>query len=170
MKASIDSQFTIRIFLPEDIELYKAIRLEALQLEAGVFSSNYKLEAGFTDEKWLTRIEGERSACFGLFCGEELVGVTGIVIDWNDDELAHMTQSYIRKQHRGNGLSRMLYDTRLVWAKQHAGLKRLRIGHRQSNLISKTANQHYGFKYIYREATLWPDGSEEDALYYELEL
>jgi RimJ/RimL family protein N-acetyltransferase len=158
--------YSIRRFLPEDLALYKTIRLEALQLEPGMFGSSYAREASFTDQQWLQRINGDNSDCFGLFYGDRLIGVTGIVIDWNDPTLALMTQSYIRREHRGKGLSRLLYEARLAWAAERPQVKRLRIGHRESNDISKAANQHYGFKYVKRESCDWPDGSREDILYY----
>ena len=102
------TEFTIRRFLPEDMGLYKAIRLESLQLEAG--------------------------------------------------------------EHRGKGLSRLLYEARLSWAAQRPQLKRLRIGHRETNHSSMAANQRYGFKFVWRESLSWPDGSMDDVLYYELTL
>lgn len=164
------TEFTIRRFLPEDKGLYKAIRLESLQLEAGVFGSNYAREAAFTDEQWLARINGDDSDCFGLYYGDQLIGLTGIVIDRDDSTLAHLTQSYIRKEHRGKGLSRLLYEARLAWAAQRPQLKRLRIGHRETNHSSMAANQRYGFKFVWRESLSWPDGSMDDVLYYELTL
>jgi GNAT superfamily N-acetyltransferase len=111
-----DAGYIIRKFLPGEVQLYKVMRLEALQLEAGMFSSSYAREVGFSNEQWLARLEGEDTACFGLFYNDELIGITGIVIDRDDPGLAHMVQSYIRKQHRGRGLSRLYYDTRLQWA------------------------------------------------------
>ena len=69
--------YSIRLFLPEDLQLYRAIRLEALQLEPGMFGSNYAREASFTDQQWLDRINGHNSDCFGLFYGNQLIGVTG---------------------------------------------------------------------------------------------
>jgi len=113
-----DSSYTICQLFQEDVEIYKAMRLEALQLEAGVFGSSYTHEIAFTNEQWLARLKGENIACFGLFYQHELVGITGIVIDWDDKELAHMVQSYIRKAHRGCGLSRLYYDARLQWARK----------------------------------------------------
>jgi RimJ/RimL family protein N-acetyltransferase len=164
------NSYSIRRFLPEDLELYKAIRLESLQLEAAMFSSNYAREASFTDQQWLDRINGHNSDCFGLFYGDQLIGVTAIVTDWNDPTLALMTQSYIRQEHRGKGLSRLLYESRLAWVAERPQIMRLRIGHRESNHISKAANQHHGFKYVMREPCDWPDGCREDILYYELVL
>lgn len=170
MPQSPITPYSIRRFLPEDLKLYKAIRLEALQLEPGMFGSNYAREASFTDQQWQDRINGHNSDCFGLFYRDQLIGVTGIVIDKDDPSLALMTQSYIRKEHRGKGLSRLLYEARLAWAAERPQIKRLRIGHRESNHISKAANQHYGFVYVAREPSDWPDGGREDTLYYELVL
>jgi GNAT superfamily N-acetyltransferase len=164
-----DHPYSIRSFLPEEVEQYKAIRLESLQLEAAVFGSSYAREAAFTTNQWLERIAQPNSDCFGLYSAGELIGLTGIVIDKTDATLAHMTQSYIREAYRGRGLSQLLYDARLAWAKQHH-LKTLRIGHRESNIVSKAANQRHGFKFGYREACTWPDGTDEDILYYDLQL
>jgi GNAT superfamily N-acetyltransferase len=162
-------KYTIRQFLPEEMKVYRSMRLEALQLEPGLFGNSYALEAGFTDDDWMDRVNNPTRATFGLYCGDELIGITAIVRDKDNPAEAYMTQSYIRKQHRGKGLSHMLYQARLEWARQR-GLKQLSIGHRESNQASKAANQHYGFTFSHREAREWPDGSREDMLYYVLEL
>ena len=158
--------YHIHPFLPHELELYKGIRLEALRLDAGMYGSTYARESSFTADEWLARMASKNSQCFGLFCSDELIGLTGIVIDKADATMAHMVQSYIRKSYRGRGLSRLLYDARLAWAIEH-GLKTLRIGHRESNIASKAANQRNGFIYKFSERANWPDGGEEDILYYE---
>ena len=66
MSQSPVSPYSIRRFLPEDMELYKAIRLEALRLEAlrleaGMFGCNYVREASFTDQQWTQRINGHNA-------------------------------------------------------------------------------------------------------------
>src|SRR4051812_41300946 len=112
-----EKQYTIRQFTTNDLEAYKSMRLEALQLERGMFGNSYELEASFPDEQWLARINNPVGACFGLYYGDELMGITGIVVTEPDKpEEAYMTQSYIRKVYRGKGLSKILYDIRLEWA------------------------------------------------------
>ncbi|MGZ3930249.1 MAG: GNAT family N-acetyltransferase [Bacteroidia bacterium] len=162
-------EYSLKQFTGHDVDHYKAIRLEALQREPGVFSSNYARETAFTNAQWLDRLNNLNSACFGLYHGNTLIGVTGIVLDKQDTATAHMTQSYIRKERRGRGLSRLLYEARIAWAKQK-GLKKLYIGHREDNLSSRSANQHYGFQYTHRESLQWPDGTIADSLYYELKI
>lgn len=145
------------------------MRLEALQMEPGMFCSNYAFEMNMGDAAWLNRLTDPGRATFGLFYHNEPVGITAIATIKDKPGTADMIQSYIRKEHRGKGLSRLLYDARLEWAKQHE-LKQLVIGHRKNNITSKAANQHYGFRYTHSEPRTWPDGTTEDILYYVLEL
>jgi len=161
--------YHIRTFLPEEVMLYKGIRLEALQAEAGVFSSSHAREAAFSDEQWMDRIQNENNVCFGLWCNDELIGITGVVVEKETPGDGLMVQTYIRQGYRGKGLSRMMYEARLQWARAR-GLKRLITGHKESNIISKAANQHFGFRYTHNEERTWPDGSKEDIVYYELVL
>lgn len=169
MNQAENTLYTIRAFLGNEADIYKAMRLEALQLEPGMFGNSYAYEAGLDDDYWVNRITADHCAVFGLFYEKELIGITGIIKDKEKHEEAYMTQSYIRNAYRGKGLSHMLYDIRLEWARSF-GIKRLVIGHRQSNMVSKSANQHYGFKYTHKESRTWPDGVTEDMCYYELML
>jgi GNAT superfamily N-acetyltransferase len=165
-----EKQYTIRQLLREDVTQYKSMRLEALQLDRGMFGNSYEYEAGFPQEQWITRLSNPNGACFGLYYGDELIGITGIVVsDEEKPNEAYMTQSYIRKVYRGKGLSKLLYEARLEWARAHR-IKCLKIGHRASNQASKSANQRYGFNYTHSESRTWPDGKTEDMLYYELVL
>jgi RimJ/RimL family protein N-acetyltransferase len=160
-------QYTIRKFLPEEADAYKAIRLEALQTAPGNFGNSYAKELAFDDAVWLERLNNPNSACFGLFADEELIGLTGIFHDPNQPGEAYMTQSFIRAEHRGKRLSRMFYETRIAWAIEK-GLTCLLIGHRKSNIASYAANQAFGFKYSHSESRIWPDGVEEEMCYYKL--
>lgn len=169
MQSTVFPGFSIRAFNAGDLEQYKAMRLEALQLESGVFGSTYAREAAFPPDEWLARLNSNYSVNIGLYHEDQLIGITGVVVDREDATRGIMVQSYIRKAYRGRGLSRLFYEARLDWAR-HRGLKSLRIGHKDSNLVSKAANQRYRFQYVYRETNTWPDGSVEDVLYYDLAL
>jgi len=162
-----NANYTIRQLTAEDVSIYKKMRLEALYLEPEKYSVWHAEESILSDSYWTAKVSNPDADYFGLFLNEVPIGITGIIIDKNNPETALMMQSYIREVHRGNGLSRMLYEARISWAHVH-GLKRLLVGHRESNIISKAANQHFNFKYTYREPRAWPDGIIEDILYYEL--
>lgn len=159
--------YYIRQLSPADLELYRAIRLEALRLEPGVFGSNYAREAAFTKGVWQQRLSHPDAASFGLFYDGGLVGITGIIIQRPGE--GTLVASYIRKEYRNRGLSALLYGARLAWARDK-GLKTVVVSHRKSNQASKTANQHFGFRYTHTQMTLWPDGQEEEKLFYILAL
>jgi GNAT superfamily N-acetyltransferase len=107
---------------------------------------------------------------FGVYCDNEMVGITAITIhDREKPHDAYLSQSFIRQPHRGKGLSKMLYEARLQWARTH-NVHRLVVGHKETNQVSKNANQNFGFTYTHSESRLWPDGSTADMLYYELAL
>ena len=160
--------YTIRRFTSDDAPTYKHMRLEALQTEAGMFGSSHSREAAFADELWRERLANPHAAFFGLYDGNELIGITGILVaDKEKPDTALMVASYIRKAYRGMGLSAMLYAARIAWAKAH-GIKRIELAHRASNAASKGANAKFGFKYTRSEAREWLDGGKEDIVYYEL--
>lgn len=161
--------YTIRQFGIADVDAYKRIRLEALEKEPGMYGNSYAMEAALTQEDWTNRISLPGHARFGLYCNDELVGLTAVIINAANHAEAYMTQSYIRKEHRGKGLSAMLYDARIAWAKAN-DVKVLTIGHRKSNLASKAANQKYGFVYSHSETRTWPDGITEEMLNYTLNI
>lgn len=117
--------YSIRQLVPADVEAYKAMRLEALQKEPGNFGNSYDMEAAYPEETWVMRLANPAVACFGLYHENTLIGITAIVVtDKEKPQEAYMTQSYIRKEHRGKGLSQLLYNARINWAKQH-GIKAL---------------------------------------------
>lgn len=158
--------YRVRLLGEAAAHLYKSIRLEAIQAEPGMFRCTTPAEAELTDEQWLERIKAPR-AVFGLFANEVLIGMTSILL--LDDQEGYLGQSYIRKEHRGKGLSALLYNIRMAWAAE-LKLKRLSVSHRESNLASQAANQRFGFRYSHREACNWLDGTTEDVLYYSLDL
>lgn len=163
------NNYIIRQFTIADVDAYKRIRLEALEKEPGMFGNSHAMEAALPQEDWNNRITLPGNARFGLYCKDELVGLTGILCNAEKPTEAYMTQSYIRKAHRGKGLSAMLYDARITWAKEN-GVKVLTIGHRKSNHASRAANQKYGFVYSHSETRNWPDGATEEMLHYALEI
>lgn len=163
------TEYHIRQLNLADLEAYKNLRLEALRLEPSVFSSTYERETAFDDTVWATRLNNPASASFGLFYGETLIGITGILIPDPDLPEAILVASYIQKPHRGKGLSFLLYRERIAWARARK-LKRIIVSHRKSNKASEAANQRFGFRFTHEEPTPWPDGLTEDQVYYCLDL
>ena len=132
-----------------------------------MFGNSYAMEAAYPEENWAQRCTNPGCAIFGLYANDELIGITGIIQNAENPEEGYMTQSYIRRAHRGQKLSGLLYEARIAWARSN-GIGRLIISHKATNHASKAANQRFGFCYTHSESRTWPDGSTEDNLFYEL--
>lgn len=165
----IAEAYTLRRFLPDDWQDYRAIRLEALQTESHFFGTGYEEELNETEEQWRKRLSHSIGAYWGLFYETECVGLTGIWPRQKENDTLLLRSSYIRSQHRGMGLSGLFYTARIEWAKAH-GYKRLVVYHREGNEASKAANQKFGFRYTHTESMDWPDGSADGHICYELRL
>lgn len=162
------NDFSIRKFEPCDWDAFKLIRLEALLNEPLVFCPSTN-ETERSNEEWKALLNEDRKPIFGLQYKNEIVGLTGLVQDREDPsgDTALCVMSYIRKEHRGKGLSRLLYETR-IHATKALGYKKIRTAHRASNEASRKANQHFNFVVIDKRPRTWPDGAVEDIIIYEL--
>ncbi len=159
-------QYKIRQLQESEAPLYKALRLEAIGVEPAMFRCSTPAEADLTDAEWQERIRHPR-AVFVLYDQDVPIGMTSILL--LNGELGYLGQSYIRKTYRGQGLASLLYEVRKAWASRMQ-LKQLQVSHRESNTISRAANQRSGFTYTHRESVNWLDGTTEDVLYYTLTL
>lgn len=162
--------YILRQFEPNDWSVYKAIRLEALQKEPMFFGSSYERESAEADEQWKNYVSNPIMAFWGLYLGDNCIGLTGISEYWNQPDSLVLRGSYIQKEHRQKGLSSLFYQARLQWAAKQQGFKRIIVSHRASNEASKASNQKFGFKYTYTEDKKWPDGKVEGHVFYELPL
>ncbi len=162
--------FTIRAFHPDEWEQFRDVRLAALKATPGVYGTHYEDALRRTEEAWRATVSGPSNQSFGLFDGKTLIGITS-VFAWDEDpsgRTAILASSFIEDSYRRSGLSRMLYDARIAWIKQHGQFTRIVVGHRASNEASRRANQHYGFIEFRRAAHRWPDGATELEIYYEM--
>lgn len=158
--------FYIRPFSSAQWQGLKTIRLEALLQNRGFFGSHYEREAAFTDEQWKVGTESTDVVFWGLYADELLIGMTGIK---RSGAGAVLIASYIKPAYRNKGLSALLYEARIDWAKAN-GCKYIIVSHRTDNRASQAANQHFGFQCTHKENRLWPDGTEAEELFYRLDL
>jgi RimJ/RimL family protein N-acetyltransferase len=123
-------------------------------------------------EHWQDTISGLGNQVFGLFDGDLLIGITAVFADRNDPtgKTALLAMSFILPPYRGRGFSRLLYEARLDWIRVRPQFERVVVSHRASNEASRRANQRYGFIPMSRSAHQWPDGTNEDEVFYELRL
>jgi RimJ/RimL family protein N-acetyltransferase len=162
----------IRQLNESDWEMFRFIRLKALQAYADVFASPYAKEAAESESWWKETLDGKGKAVFGIFDGESMIGFTGIFTARIDPtgQTGILAMSYIEPEYRGQGLSRLFYRARIDWAITQPQLKMLTVSHREGNETSRRANQAFGFILDHKEKKLWPDGTEADDWYYSLDL
>ncbi len=93
---------------------YKNIRLVALKSDPQAFLSSYEREAGWLDEKWMSRLqetfEPGSWLLFAKTSSGELIGMIGGYRDSNDlvSHTAQIWGVYVKQEHRGNGVAKAL--------------------------------------------------------------
>lgn len=163
---------TIRQLHEPDWQIFKGMRLKALQMHSDVFASPYAKEAVEPDSWWQQTLDGKGKAVFGIFDGKAMIGFTGIFTARIDptSQTGILAMSYIEPDYRGQGLSQLFYKARIDWAINQPQLKKLIVSHREGNESSRRANQAFGFMLDNKERKLWPDGTEALEWNYTLDL
>lgn len=161
---------TVRLFAKDEWPLFKAVRLKALENDPAVFGSSFESESAYPDDRWRAWILDTSVGVFGVFCGGEVIGMTGVALKADRPGDAVLWGSWLEKEWRGKGLSRKMYASRIDWARENSAVKRLVVSHRKSNNASKRANQKNGFVWTHDEEKTWHDGRSEPNCFYELKV
>ncbi|MFA5593296.1 MAG: GNAT family N-acetyltransferase [Micavibrio sp.] len=162
----------VRALDKNDWAIFKAIRLEALRLHPDRYTGRLESEALWADADWQEILSGERQRCFGLFDAGTLVGIGAVFGDGDDPsgKTAFLAMAYIREAYRGQGYSRLLYESRMQWAAESGFFGRILVGHREGNEASRRANQAFGFKPTGKEERVFGDGQKSFLHHYEVRL
>jgi RimJ/RimL family protein N-acetyltransferase len=162
--------YVLRQLEASDWQLLKDMRLEALVKEPRVFSGALEEESQRSDSVWQERVTAKDKAYFCLFSPDgECVGLTGVLKHKDQDDAVVFLATYIRKEHRGLGLSALFYKSRINWAKRN-NFKKAVISFRDDNFASKAAGERAGFIYKSSESKIYPDNTVGNSLLYELNL
>ncbi len=109
----------IRRVTVDDLDLYREVRLRALQDSPSAFGSTYSNELARPREQWAERVSraatGTSWAVFLAFEEEACVGLAGCV----DDDLGadrQLVSMWVAPSHRGTGVAAGLVDAVLSWA------------------------------------------------------
>lgn len=164
-------EISIRPLISDEWEALRRLRLQALTMHPYYFAWTAADAAAKPESFWRDYLSGEGKAVFGLFDRKILTGITGVFThrDYPDGKTADFGMSFIEPDYRRKGLSRLLYQARIDWARNN-GFDRIIVAHHIENEASKNANQHFGFQYISEHMHDWPDGSRAIEKFYELKL
>lgn len=163
---------TIKRLIEDDWREFSRIRLTALKTDPQVFGSNYARESPMTEAEWREPLRAADNAIFLICDGATPIGMTCVSIDRDDPtgKTARLWGSWLAPHARGRGLSNLMYQTRINWAKEQPGVEKIIVSHRASNVASKYANQKHGFVFTHKNERVWTDGTVEADMCYELQI
>jgi RimJ/RimL family protein N-acetyltransferase len=166
----VEMNITIRRAEESDWRDLRFLRLKALRSDASVFGSSHEKESAMSEADWKSWLQTNDIAIFLLYDDRVPMGLTGIALDRDDPtkKRAVLWGSWLEPYARGKGLSRLMYQRRIEWAQYHPTIEDIIVSHRASNLSSKHANQKHGFRFTHAELTTWPDGAQEENVFYSL--
>lgn len=159
----------IRKLEEKDWKLFRAMRIEATYAHANFFLDSGEVSEAKEDQFWKDRLTDQNGAIFGLFDGDNLIGITGAFrFRERPEDTVILGMSYIKPDYRGRGLSELFYKERLDWSRHQSGIARVIVSHRKENAASKAANQKFGFIRYGEDEVTFGDGSRGMDIRYEL--
>ncbi len=166
------SNIFIRPLTTDDLSIFKAMRTRAVTEYPHYFLDNKQSAENKTKEEWLDFLSRENKEVFGLFDDKTLIGIASILIseDCPNQNRARLAMGFIIPEYRGRGLSNLLYNTRIQWARNHPNINTVFSSHRKGNAPSSKAMTKHGLIYSHDEGRRYGDGSTAQSLIYELDL
>jgi GNAT superfamily N-acetyltransferase len=160
--------FTVRPLSADDSVRFKAVRLEALHLDAKVFAASCEEEERITDAEWRERATPRYDHCwFGVFKNGHLVGITQ-ALTWCGDksgQTALFRSSYLMPEYRGEGAASSLCRIREEWALKNSSYTAAMLFHREGHWVA-TVIEDFGAVYSHTETMRFADGAYAPALWY----
>ena len=112
---------TVRQFAPDEWDLYRSLRLAALEESPDAFGSTLAHEHARADADWASRLSrGAMSARELPLVAEVNKEPSGLAWVWLEDDhgkVAHLYQMWVEPEKRGQGVGRALLDAAIAWAR-----------------------------------------------------
>jgi len=109
---------SLQRIIPQNIELFKTARLQALRDSPSAFGSTWQREANFSDEEWRARIDhwdGEAGVGFLALDNDVPCGIAGALVDPSDRNQAQLVSMWTAPSHRRQGVGTLLIDAIGAW-------------------------------------------------------
>jgi ribosomal protein S18 acetylase RimI-like enzyme len=143
------SKVDIRVLREDDWQIYKSLRLRALQESPDSFGSTYQQEFEFTDDEWISRLSRKKGANKSFPLVAEASGnpaglAWGQVHD-HDTKTAYVYQMWVAPEARGSGIGRELLSKIISWAKD-AGQDNVKLAVTTTNSAAFALYRSSGFE------------------------
>lgn len=139
----------IRLLGPDDVGVFRAIRLEALREEPAAFASSAADWEGLSADEW--RIRLVENSVFVAFDDDEPVGIMGLSRQ-RSGKMAHramIIMVYLRKDTRGTGIASELLRS-LTDHARGSGIRQLELMVTAANPAAQRFYEREGFREIGR--------------------
>lgn len=103
-----------------NIEMFKAVRLRALQDTPLAFGSTYEQEAAFSEEEWQARVrrwDGNTGVGFLAIETNVPCGIAGSLVHQRDCSRAELVSMWTAPTHRRRGVGSLLVTSVIAWAR-----------------------------------------------------
>ena len=104
---------------PQNVTLFKDVRLRALRDTPTAFSATYTAESRLTDKDWANRIaqwSSARSTTHIAMDGATPCGIVSGFLDKDDAAIAHLASMWVAPTHRRLGIGSRLVNVIIDWA------------------------------------------------------
>ena len=109
----------IRRVTPEDVSVFKQVRLRALKESPAAFSSTFERESQLPDDEWERRAwrwaTDEKAAIFLAFDDDTACGIVGSLADGENPQRAHVISMWVDPAYRRTRVGKELLDAVLDW-------------------------------------------------------
>jgi len=119
---------------PQNVAVFRDVRLRALQDAPLAFGSTYARERQFSHEEWFGRVarwNGESGIGYLAMDNGHGHGIAGVLLE-EDGVCAHLVSMWVAPRHRKCGIGRLLVDELANWSRQR-GAEALRLMVTSSN-------------------------------------
>jgi len=141
----------IRPVRPEDVWVYRQLRLEALKNHPEAYTSDYETNLAWPEEKWAERLSsppgGPEKVTFFAEAGGQALGM-GTVVRGDSPKTAHtgtVVGIYVQPEWRGSRLSAALIQACEDWARSR-GIQILKLAVMSSNAPAIRVYTACGFR------------------------
>ncbi len=128
---------TTRRIRPGEVQLFKSLRLRALQDAPYAFSSTYEAALQRTDQSWQEQAErtarGADRATFFAFMGDEAIGMAALYRLEDQAQVGELLQVWVAPGQRGGQTTKCLIDGVFAWAAANHFCKIVAVVHRENH-------------------------------------